>query len=217
MKYGRSSRLLGTPRGGRSVPGLTPSKFNRHMALSLHSILSPLANQRTDHCGGSCHHRTRLLLEVVEHVRRVIPDEMPLPVRISATDRVDGGWDGSHSVELAKKLKSAGVDLIDVSSDGIVPVAAIPVSKGYQLPIAADIRREAGIATAAVGHITAPSEANEIICRGEADLIFVGRQLLREPYWAIRAQSEMDTEPTWPISYGYAVHRRSKTRLEGQK
>ncbi|MGL5094627.1 MAG: oxidoreductase, partial [Planctomycetia bacterium] len=175
-----------------------------------HSFLSPISNRRTDAYGGSLDNRTRLLLEVTKRVRAVIPESMPLFVRISATDWVEGGWDGPQSVELAKRLKAAGVDLIDVSGGGTVPVASIPLAKGYQVPFAADIRREAGIATGAVGLITEPGDANDIICRGDADLIFIGRQLLREPYWAIRAQTEMDAEPTWPLSYGYAVRRRTK-------
>ncbi len=183
----------------------------------LHSFLSPISNHRTDQYGGNMHHRMRMLLEVVEHLRSVIPDEMPLLVRISATDWVEGGWDGAQSIELAEALKAAGVDLIDVSTGGTVPVASIPVSKGYQVPFAADIRRHSGIPTGAVGLITEPKEANEIICRGDADLIFVGRQLLRDPYWAIHAQTELEAEPTWPISYGYAVRRRAKAKLEGDK
>lgn len=182
-----------------------------------HSFLSPISNRRTDAYGGSLDNRMRLLLDVTKRVRAAIPESMPLFVRISATDWVEGGWDGPQSVELARRLKAAGVDLIDVSTGGTVPVASIPVAKGYQVPFAADIRREAGIATGAVGLITEPGEANDIVCRGDADLIFVGRQLLREPYWAIRAQTEMDAEPTWPVSYGYAVRRRSKMKLEGGK
>jgi len=182
-----------------------------------HSFLSPISNQRTDGYGGSLDNRMRLLLEVAGRVRGVIPDYMPLFVRISAIDWVEGGWDGPQSVTLAQRLKGAGVDLIDVSTGGTVPVASIPVSKGYQVPFAAEIRCEAGIATGAVGLITEPGEANDIICRGDADVIFIGRQFLREPYWAIRAQAEMEAEPTWPVSYGYAVRRRSKMKLEGGK
>ncbi|WP_422923941.1 NADH:flavin oxidoreductase/NADH oxidase [Singulisphaera sp. PoT] len=177
----------------------------------LHSFLSPISNKRTDGYGGSFDNRIRLLLEVAGRVRAELPTSMPLFVRISATDWVDGGWDGPQSVELARRLKPIGVDLIDASSGGMVPVASIPVAKGYQVPFAATIRREAEIATGAVGLIIEPNEANDIICRGDADLVFVGRQLLREPYWAIRAESEMDVEPTWPISYGYAVRRRHRS------
>lgn len=182
-----------------------------------HSFLSPISNRRKDGYGGSLDNRMRLLLEVAGRVRAAIPESMPLFVRISATDWVEEGWDGPQSVTLARKLKAAGVDLIDVSTGGTVPVASIPVSKGYQVPFAADIRREAGIATGAVGLITEPGEANDIICRGDADVIFIGRQLLREPYWAIRAQTEMEAEATWPLPYGYAVRRRSKMKLEGGK
>lgn len=181
-----------------------------------HSFLSPISNRRADAYGGTLDNRMRLLLDVTKRVRAAIPESMPLFVRISATDWVEGGWDGPQSVELAKRLKAAGVDLIDVSTGGTAPVASIPVAKGYQVPFAADIRREAEIATGAVGLITEPGEANDIVCRGDADLIFVGRQLLREPYWAIRAQTEMDAEPTWPVSYGYAVRRRSKSKEGGK-
>ena len=177
----------------------------------LHSFLSPISNRRSDGYGGSLDNRMRLLLEVAGRVRAAIPASMPLFVRISATDWVEGGWDGPQSVELARRLKDVGVDLIDVSSGGMVPVASIPVSKGYQVPFAAAIRREAGIATGAVGLITEPGEANDIICRGDADLVFLGRQLLREPYWTFRAQAEIDVEPTWPVSYGYAVRRRHRS------
>jgi len=183
----------------------------------LHSFLSPISNHRTDQYGGNMHQRMRMLLEVVEHLRNVMPDEMPLLVRISATDWVEGGWDGAQSVELAGALKAAGVDLIDVSTGGTVPVASIPISKGYQVPFAADIRKQSGIPTGAVGLITEPNEANDIICRGDADLVFIGRQLLRDPYWGIHAQTELDSEPTWPISYGYAVRRRSQMKSTGAK
>lgn len=176
----------------------------------LHEFLSPLANQRSDEYGGSLENRMRLLLGVVERARQTMPDSMPLFVRISATDWVPGGWDIEQSVELAKHLKSAGVDLIDVSSGGMVPAAQIPVGKGYQVPLACRIREEAEIATGAVGLITEPIHANEIITSGHADLVFLGRELLREPYWAIKAEQALDAEPQWPIQYGYAVKRRAK-------
>ena len=177
----------------------------------LHSFLSPLSNRRTDDYGGSLTNRMRLLTEVAEHVRGVMPGDMPLLVRISATDWVDGGWGLEESVTLAKQLARAGVDLIDVSSGGAVPFATVPVGKGYQVPLAGTIRREAGVMTGAVGLISEPGEANDIICRGDADMVFIGRQLLREPYWTLRAMAEMDAEPTWPLSYGYAVRRRVRT------
>src|SRR5690606_24913433 len=136
--------------------------------------------------------------------------ELPLFVRISATDWVEGGWDIEQSIELARQLKTIGVDLIDTSSGGMVPMARIPVAKGYQVPLARRIRDEAGIRTGAVGLITDASYANEIITGGDADLVLLGRELLREPYWAIKAEQELGAEPSWPIPYGYAVKRRTK-------
>jgi 2,4-dienoyl-CoA reductase-like NADH-dependent reductase (Old Yellow Enzyme family) len=176
----------------------------------LHEFLSPLSNRRTDEYGGSLENRTRLLLAVAERLRGTIPAELPLFVRISATDWVEGGWDIDQSVELAKRLKNVGVDLIDVSSGGTIPHARIPVGKGYQVPFARQIREEAEIATGAVGLITDPEHADELITGGDADLVFVGRELLREPYWALKAAQALDGEPEWPIQYGYAIKRRTK-------
>jgi 2,4-dienoyl-CoA reductase-like NADH-dependent reductase (Old Yellow Enzyme family) len=123
---------------------------------------------------------------------------------------VEGGWDIEQSVVLAGELKRIGVDLIDVSSGALVPKAQIPVSRGFQVPLARRIRDEAGICTGAVGLITEPQHANEIITGGDADLVFIGRELLREPYWALKAQQALGAEPSWPIPYGYAVKRRAK-------
>lgn len=174
----------------------------------LHSFLSPLSNHRQDQYGGSLENRMRMLLEVVARARRVMPEELALLVRISATDWVEGGWDITQSVELAKHLREAGVDLVDCSSGGLVPVAKIPVGKRYQVPFASQIKHEAKICTGAVGMITEPDDANEIVKQHDADLIFVGRQMLREPYWAHRAYCELDSEPEWPTQYGYAVRKR---------
>jgi 2,4-dienoyl-CoA reductase-like NADH-dependent reductase (Old Yellow Enzyme family) len=174
----------------------------------LHEFLSPLSNHRTDRYGGSLENRMRLVLEVAGAVRRVMSAELPLFVRISATDWVEGGWDLPQSIALAKSLAPLGADLIDCSSGGLVPKAVIPVGKNYQVPFAAAIRREAGIRTAAVGLITEPEQANEIITAGEADMVFLAREMLREPYWALKAQQTLHQEPTWPIQYGYAVRRR---------
>lgn len=176
----------------------------------LHEFLSPLSNQRTDDYGGSLENRMRLPLRVAESIRKIVPAELPVFVRISATDWADGGWDADQSVVYAKRLKELGIDLIDVSSGGLVPKARIPVGKGYQVPLARKIRDEAGIATGAVGLITETAHANEIVTGGDADMVFLARELLREPYWAIKAQQELGAEPTWPISYGYAVKRRAK-------
>jgi 2,4-dienoyl-CoA reductase-like NADH-dependent reductase (Old Yellow Enzyme family) len=176
----------------------------------LHEFLSPLSNRRTDRYGGSLENRMRLPLRVAERLRQRLPAELPLFVRISATDWADGGWDGDQSVVLARHLKDLGVDLIDVSSGGLVPKARIPVGKGYQVPLARKIRCEAGILTGAVGLITEPRYADEIVTGGDADLVFIARELLREPYWALKAQNELGAEPSWPTPYGYAVKRQAK-------
>ncbi|MGE0536757.1 MAG: NADH:flavin oxidoreductase/NADH oxidase [Pirellulales bacterium] len=176
----------------------------------LHEFLSPLSNTRHDRWGGSLENRMRLVLLVADRLRRAIPAELPLFVRISATDWVDGGWDVEQSVALCRELKLLGVDLIDVSSGALVPKARIPVGRGYQVPLARRIRDDAQIKTGAVGLITEAAQANEIITGGDADLVFIGRELLREPYWALQAQQELGDEPTWPVPYGYAVKRRAK-------
>jgi 2,4-dienoyl-CoA reductase-like NADH-dependent reductase (Old Yellow Enzyme family) len=176
----------------------------------LHEFLSPLSNQRNDQYGGSLENRMRLLLRVTERLRALTPAELPLFVRISATDWAPGGWDIDESVELCKRLKALGVDLIDVSTGGTLPTARIPVAKGYQLPCSRRIRDDAQIMTGAVGLVTDPQHADEIITGGDADLVLVGRELLREPYWALKAQHVFEEEPTWPIQYGYAVKRRTK-------
>ncbi|UQA63963.1 NADH:flavin oxidoreductase/NADH oxidase [Polyangium aurulentum] len=177
----------------------------------LHEFLSPISNQRDDAYGGSLDNRMRLLLQVTERVRRIIPDELPLFVRISATDwAAEGGWDIEQSVVLSKRLGELGVDLIDVSSGGTLPKARIPVGKGYQVPFARRIRQETGIKTGAVGMITEAGHANEIITGGDADLVFLARELLREPYWALKAAHELESEPCWPVQYGYAVKRRAR-------
>lgn len=176
----------------------------------LHEFLSPLSNHRDDDYGGSLDNRMRMLLEVAQRLRGIVPGELPLFVRISATDWVEGGWGIDDSVVLASRLKEIGIDLIDVSSGGMVPHAKIPVGKGYQVPFARRIRDEVGIRTGAVGLITEPDHANEIVTGGDADLIFIGRELLREPYWALKAYHHLGEEPPWPTSYGYAVKRRAR-------
>lgn len=133
-----------------------------------------------------------------------------MSVRISATDWAEGGWDIEQSVVLAGHLQKLGVDLVDVSSGGTLPKARIPVGKGYQVPFARRIREETGVMTGAVGLITEPGHANEIITGGDADLVFLARELLREPYWALKAATALECEPSWPVQYGYAVKRRAK-------
>jgi len=176
----------------------------------LHQFLSPHSNQRDDQYGGSLENRMRLVLRVTERVRAIVPAELPLFVRISATDWAAGGWDIEQSVELARRLKDLGVDLIDVSTGGNLPSARIPVAKRYQVPCSRRIRDDAGILTGAVGLITDPKEADEIVTGGDADLVLLGRELLREPYWALKAQHAFEEEPDWPVQYGYAVKRRAK-------
>jgi 2,4-dienoyl-CoA reductase-like NADH-dependent reductase (Old Yellow Enzyme family) len=175
----------------------------------LHEFLSPLSNHRGDQYGGSLQNRTRLVQEVCQRVRAVIGESRSLWVRISATDWADGGWDIEQSVELAKVLRGQGVDLIDCSSGALVPTAKIPIGKGYQVPFAARIKRDAGIRTGAVGLITEPEQANEIIVRCDADIVLIGREMLRDAYWAQRAYAALNQEPRWPLPYGYAVRRRA--------
>lgn len=167
----------------------------------LHEFLSPISNQRTDEYGGSFANRTRLLLAVTDAVRAAWPAEKPLFVRISASDWVEGGWTIDESVELAKLLKQHGVDLVDCSSGGNVAHARIPVAPGYQVPFAARIRREAGIATAAVGMITEPVQADKIIAAGEADMVLLAREMLRDPYWAVHAAQALNQPASWPVQY----------------
>jgi 2,4-dienoyl-CoA reductase (NADPH2) len=174
----------------------------------LHEFLSPLSNHRTDRYGGSLENRMRLVLEVATAMRQTLDDKTPLFVRISATDWVEGGWDLEQSIILSRELKARGVDLIDTSSGALVPHAKIPVGKNYQVPLSAAIREQAGIMTGAVGLIIEPVQANEIITSGAADLVLLGREMLREPYWALKAQQSLNQDPSWPTQYGYAVVRR---------
>ena len=167
----------------------------------LHEFLSPLSNQRQDHYGGSFENRTRLLREVVQAVRRVWPEAAPLFVRISATDWVEGGWEIEQSVELARQLKPLGVDFIDCSTGGNAEQAKIPVGPGYQVPFAERIRRDAGILTGAVGLITEPSQAEHIVSSGQADAVLLARELLRDPYFPLRAARELGQEIGWPAQY----------------
>jgi 2,4-dienoyl-CoA reductase-like NADH-dependent reductase (Old Yellow Enzyme family) len=176
----------------------------------LHQFLSPLSNHRTDHYGGSLENRMRLVLRVAGAVRRLVPEELPLFVRISATDWAPGGWDIEQSIVLARRLKDVGVDLIDVSSGALVPGVRIPLGPGFQVEFARRIRHEAGIKTGAVGLITEVAQANAIITGGDADLVFLARELLREPYWAHKATRELGQGPAWPFQYEHAFKRPTK-------
>ena len=173
----------------------------------LHEFLSPLSNRRTDEYGGSFDNRTRALREVTSAVRNAWPERYPLAVRISATDWVEGGWDVEQSIALARELKQLGVDLLDCSSGGAVPRAKIPLGPGYQVPFAERIRRETDIATAAVGMITEPQQANGIIESGQADMVFLARELLRDPYWPLHAASQLGVDFPAPVQYGRAFSR----------
>jgi len=173
----------------------------------LHEFLSPLSNHRTDGYGGSFLNRTRLVREVVDEVRRNWPEQNPLFLRLSVTDYTEGGWDLEQTIELARLLKPQGVDLIDCSSGGNVPGAAIPVGAGYQTEFAARIRREAGIMTGAVGMITSPFQADHIVRTEQADMVLIARELLRDPYWPMRAARELHQEIPTPPQYERAWPR----------
>jgi 2,4-dienoyl-CoA reductase-like NADH-dependent reductase (Old Yellow Enzyme family) len=167
----------------------------------LHEFLSPLVNTRADAYGGSFDGRVRLVLEVASAVRAVWPDDRPVCVRISASDWMPGGWDIDEAVELARRLRGAGVDLIDCSSGGAVPGASIPTAPGYQVPFAERIRREASIATGAVGLITAADQAAAIVAEGRADCVLLARELLRDPYWPLHAAQALGRPLSWPRQY----------------
>ncbi len=173
-----------------------------------HEFLSPLSNHRTDRWGGDFTGRTRFVRELATRVREVWPERLPLFVRISSTDWSEGGWQIEDSIALARELRGCGVDLIDCSSGGTVPTAKIPVGPGYQVPFAARIRAEAGIATGAVGMITAAAQADQIIRNGEADVVFLARELLRDPYWPLHAARELGHEIAWPVQYQRAAPAR---------
>jgi 2,4-dienoyl-CoA reductase-like NADH-dependent reductase (Old Yellow Enzyme family) len=167
----------------------------------IHQFLSPLSNCRSDNYGGGFENRSRLLLAIVNAVHTEWPDHLPLFVRISATDWVEGGWNIDEAVQLSSILKTVGVDLIDCSSGGMVPYAKIPARPGYQVPLAKRIKKGAEILTSAVGLITEPQQAEEILEDGAADLILLGRELLREPYFGLKAAKVTGDETQWPLQY----------------
>jgi 2,4-dienoyl-CoA reductase-like NADH-dependent reductase (Old Yellow Enzyme family) len=174
-----------------------------HMAHGylLHEFLSPLVNRRDDNYGGSLANRLRFPLRVARAVRDEWPTELPLFVRISAADWVEGGWDIDQSVVLAKELKQIGVDLIDCSSGFAVPNEPVPFGPGFQVPFAARVRAEVGVATGAVGYITEPVQAEQIVATGQADAVLLARQMLRDPYWPLHAAKVLQAEAPWPNQY----------------
>jgi len=180
-----------------------------HMAHGylLHEFLSPLSNQRKDPFGGPLENRERFPLKVAKKVKEVWPESFPLFVRISCTDWAEGGWDLDQSIHFCKRLKELGVDLIDCSSGGLVPDAVIPAGPGYQTPFAARIRGEVGIPTGAVGFITDPVQAEQIIATGQADVVIMAREMLRQPYWPLHAARALNVDIPWPNQYKRAKQR----------
>lgn len=164
-------------------------------------FLSPLVNHRTDDYGGSLENRARLAREITRAVRTVWPDHLPLLARISATDWAEGGWTIDESVQLARWLKEDGVDLIDCSSGGAVSGVHIPIGPGYQVPFARQVRKEAGVPTAAVGMITDAMQAERIVASGDADMVFLAREMLRQPHWPLLAAHQLGVAAPWPKQY----------------
>lgn len=175
----------------------------------LHEFLSPLSNRRDDQYGGTFENRVRLVLEVVQEVRRRVGDGVPVVLRVSATDWVEGGWSADDTVRLAGLARHAGVDLVDTSTGGNVAAADIPVGPGYQVPFAGRIRDEAGVPVGAVGLITEPKQAEDILGDGSADVVLLARELLRDPHWPLRAAQELGETDTdlWPVQYLRAAPR----------
>jgi len=179
-----------------------------HMAHGylLHEFLSPLSNQRQDKYGGDFENRIRFPVRVAEAVRQECPERLPVFIRISATDWVDGGWDIEQSVRFSRRLRERGVDLIDCSSGGISPTIKIPTEPGYQIPFAERIRKDAGVLTGAVGLISEPQQAEQIIASGRADAVFLARAMLRDPYWPLHAAQALSVDVRWPDQYLRAVN-----------
>lgn len=167
----------------------------------IHQFLSPLSNRRTDRYGGDFENRIRVLLEIVKAVQTVWPAQLPLWVRISATDWVEGGWNETESVQLADILKNRGVDLIDCSSGGLLPHIKIPAGPGYQVHFAEKIKKGSGILTGAVGMITTPQQAEEILSAGQADMIIMARETLRNAYFPLYAAKALQDDIAWPVQY----------------
>lgn len=189
--------------GARRALGAGFQVAELHMAHGylLHSFLSPLSNRRDDRWGGSLENRMRLPLAVAKAVRECWPQELPVFVRISASDWMDGGWDLAQSVTFAERLRELGIDFIDCSSGGLVPNARIPAAPGFQTPFAHTVRDRTGIATGAVGFITSPEQAEHILTTGQADAVLLARELLRDPYWPLHAARALGAQIDWPKQY----------------
>jgi 2,4-dienoyl-CoA reductase-like NADH-dependent reductase (Old Yellow Enzyme family) len=203
---------FGAAAGRARAAGFRVIEIHAAHGYLLHEFLSPFSNHRTDQYGGTFENRTRLVREVAAAIRKVWPHDLPLFTRISATDWIEDGWDESQSIELARQLKGLGVDLIDCSSGGNVPHAKIPLGPGYQTPFAERIRREAGILTGAVGLITSAVQAEHIVVSGQADAVLIARELLRDPYFPMRAARELGQAMTWPAQYLRAGPHGAKPR-----
>jgi 2,4-dienoyl-CoA reductase-like NADH-dependent reductase (Old Yellow Enzyme family) len=177
-----------------------------------HEFLSPLSNTRTDDYGGSIQNRARLPLEIIRAVRAAFPAHLPVWVRVSATDWVDGGLSIDDTVTFARLVKAEGIDLLDVSSGGNDPRQQIPVGAGYQVAFAERVRRETGLSTGAVGMITEPAQADQIIRTGQADVVLLARELLRDPYWPLRAAYDLHQPASWPVQYERAARGKVERR-----
>ena len=187
---------------GRAVAaGFDVIELHAAHGYLLHEFLSPLTNLRTDRFGGTFDNRVRFPLAVAARLRDAWPASRPMFVRISATDWVEGGWSLAESVEFARRLAALGIDLVDCSSGGAVAGAKIPVAPGYQAPFAAAVRKESGVATGAVGMITSAEQAEQILATGQADAVFLARELLRNPYWPLDAARRLGATVDWPKQY----------------
>jgi len=203
---------FGAAAGRAEQAGFDVVEIHAAHGYLLHEFLSPVSNRREDGYGGSFENRIRFLVEVCRAVRRRWPERKPLLVRISSTDWIDGGWTPEESVALARMLGSLGVDLIDCSSGGNVAGVRIPIGPGYQTAFAERVRREAGIPTGAVGLITEPVQADHIVRSGQADLVLLARELLRDPYWPLRAARALGVPMSWPVQYLRAAPRDATPR-----
>jgi 2,4-dienoyl-CoA reductase-like NADH-dependent reductase (Old Yellow Enzyme family) len=187
-------------------------EFHGGHGYLVHQFLSPLSNQRSDEYGGSLENRMRFPLELFAAMRAAWPSDKPMGIRVSATDWVDGGWTLGDTIDLARHLKDAGVDLVDCSSGGTTGTAKIPVGAGYQVPFAEAVRRGAGIATGAVGMITDAAQADQVIRNGQADIVLLARELLRQPYWPLQAAEKLRKTVSWPAQYLRAAQKNTPRR-----